>query len=557
MTRTTIAAIVLATAAAAQPAPEAQHHDTIAAPHRLGAGSTQRRLTLQQAVEIAIRSNLDVAIERANVDDAGQAIRGARGAFDPAMHWQSTAGDSNTPAPSVLQGADGILSQHNAGQTVSWQQKTPWNGLNFSAEFDASRITSANPFVSLTPFYTTQLAFTVTQPLVRGRAIDADRALIIIRRRNRDASAAELEARAIDVAAQVERSYWDLVAARRRVDVDLDAANLAKTQFEQNRRMIAAGSLPPVELSASEAELQARLDDLYRSTGDVTEVEDNLKSLLARDRHDGLWDEEIIPTDDGAATQPGLVELSEATSQALAHRPELKQIAANAAANEVSKQQNADQLKPQINLVANYTLAGLAGRVQSGADPFTSAMAPVYQRLDALSAQAGLPPLPQATLGALPGSVSGGLGGSLSNLFNGHYQTVQAGFTLDFTVHNRTAAANLESAAIAGKRLELMRARAEQAIEAQVRDALQALDTARQRVRAANAGERAAGDKLSSETRLFAAGESTNFLVLTRQNEFLDARLRCVDAETALWKAVSRYQAALGTTLSGRGIEVE
>lgn len=531
--------------------------DGITPPRRLGAGPTERRLTLQQAVEMAIRSNLDVAIERTNVDSAGQAIRAARGAFDPAMHWQSLTADSNTPSPSVLQGSDGILTQHSAGQTLSWHQKTPWNGLTIDAEFDANRTTSANPYLSLSPFYTSQLAITVTQPLWRGREMDAERALVQIRRKDRTASAAELEARAIDVAARVEQSYWDLVAARRQTAVDLEAANLAKTQLEQNKRMIAAGTLPTVELSAAESELQARLDDLYRSTGLVTEVEDNLKTLLAHDRRDGLWNEEIVPVDDGAAAPPAIIELAEATSQALARRPELKQLDASFAANEVAKQQNADLVKPQLNLVASYTLAGLAGHIRPGTDPFTTAVTPAYQRIDQLSAMAGLPPLAASSLGALPGSVAGGFGGSLSSLFGGNYQTAQAGFTLDFTVHNRAAAAGVETAAIAGKRLQLMRARAEQTIEAQVRDALQALDTARQRVRAAAAGAQAAGDKLASETRLFAAGGSTNFLVLTRQNEYSAARRRVVDAEASLWKAVSRYQAAVGTTLSGRGIEVE
>src|SRR5579872_3426739 len=130
--------VLLASPATAQPAAEA-----ITAPHRLGAGSTQRRLTLQQAVEMAIQSNLDVAIERTNIDDASQTVRAARGAFDPVMHWQSTAGDTNSPAPSLLDGANGILSQHNAGQSLSWQQKTPWNGLSFSAQFDANRVSSA------------------------------------------------------------------------------------------------------------------------------------------------------------------------------------------------------------------------------------------------------------------------------------------------------------------------------------------------------------------------------------------------------------------------------
>jgi HAE1 family hydrophobic/amphiphilic exporter-1 len=320
--------------------------------------------------------------------------------------------------------------------------------------------------------------------------------------------------------------------------------------------MIAAGTLPPVELPASEAELESRLDDLYRSTGQVTEVEDVLKTLLARERQDPLWNEEIVPLDARAADLPAVIELADAEAEALARRPELKQLDANRAANQVVQRQNADLLKPRADLVAGYTLAGLAGHIRA-ANPFTDALTPMYQRVDALSAAAGLPAVAAPASGTLPASMAGGLGGSLNSLFRGNYQSVQAGVSFDFTVHNRAAEANLATAAIASKRLQLMRARAEQAIEAQVRDALQALDTARQRMRAAEAGARAAGEKLASETRLFAAGGSTNFLVLTRQNEYSAARRLVVDAETSLGKAVSRYHAAVGSTLAAWGMTVE
>ncbi len=530
--------------------------DGVTAPRRLGAGAVERRLTLRAAVEIAIRSNLDVAIERTNVDTADQALRGARGSFDPVMRWQSQAADSNTPSPSILQGPDGILTQHSAGQTLGWHQKTPWNGLTVDAEFDANRTTSANPYVSLSPFYTTDLAVTVTQPLLRGRAVDSERALIKIRRHDRAASAAELEARAMDVASRVEQAYWDLVAARRVVEVDLEAADLAKTQLEQNRRMIAAGTLPPVELPAAEAELESRLDDLYRGTGQVTETEDVLKTLLARDRQDPLWDEEIVPVEGRSADLPAVIELAEAEAEALTRRPELKQLDANQAANDVVNRQNADLMKPRVDLVAGYTLAGLAGHIRAG-DPFTDALTPLYGRVDALSAAAGLPAVAVPAGTTLPASVAGGLGGSLNSLFRGNYQTVQVGVSLDLTVHNRAAEANLAEAAIASKRLRLMRVRAEQSIEAQVRDSLQALDTARQRMRAAEASARASSDKLASETRLFAAGGTTNFLVLTRQNEYSAARRRVVDAEASLGKAVSRYHATVGSTLAAWGMTVE
>ena len=529
----------------------------IAPPPRVGVGILERRLTLEQALELAFRANLDVAIERTNVDTASEGIRAARGGFDPVLRWQPSAGDSNTPVASSLDGAAGLLTQHSAGQSFAWHQKSPWNGLQLDAEFDSSRVTSANPFVSLSPFYTTQLTLTVTQPLLRGRALDGERALVRIRSNNRDASAAQLEIRALDVAARTELAYWDLVAARRQSSVDAEAANLAKAQLEQDRRKIAAGSLPSVELSAAEAALEARLDDLYRSTGAVTEAENNLKTLLTADRRDTLWDDQIVPADCGAVAPPVVIEVVEAMAEALRRRPELRVIDANLAANDVEKKQNADLVKPQMNLVASYSLAGLAGRIRQTPDPFTAVATPLYQRVDALSAAAGLPVLPTPATGVLPNSLGGGLGSSLSNLFGGSYQTFQAGVAFDFTIHNRAAEAGLAGSAVAEKRLHLMRDRAELAIQAQVRNALQSLETARQRMRAADAGAQAARDKLDSETRLFETGESTNFLVLTRQTDYSAARRRQVEADTAFNKAVSQYETALGTTLASRGIRVE
>jgi hydrophobic/amphiphilic exporter-1 (mainly G- bacteria), HAE1 family len=526
----------------------------VEAPRRVGITGGERRLTLQQAIEWAIRSNLDVAIERTNLESAEQAVEGARGVFDPDLRWQPLVGDSNTPTPSFLQGENGLVTQHNVGETFSWHEATPWNGLTLDASFGHNRTASADPYVALSPYYTSQLAFTVTQPLLRGRSIDAGRAQVIVRRKQRDASVAQLKAQAIDVAARVERAYWDLVAARRRVEVDTEAADLARVQLDQDRRMIAAGTLAPVELSAAEAELQARMDTLYQSSGAVTEAENQLKALLAHDTAEALWEDEIVPVDTGALAPPEVIELREAMDVAFAQRPELTALDANLAANEVDQRQNSDALKPRMDAVAGYTLAGLAGTVRATADPITAMAVPLYERVDALSAAQGLPLLPTPAANVLP---SGGFGSALSNMFRGNYQTFQAGVSFDFTVHNRTAAAALAESAITGKRLKLMRTRVEQAIQADIRNAMQALATARQRMRAADAGTRAAEEKLASETRLFASGESTNFLVLTRQNDYAAARRRQVDAETAFNQAVAQYQAALGVNLRARGIEVE
>jgi len=286
----------------------------------------------------------------------------------------------------------------------------------------------------------------------------------------------------------------------------------------------------------------------------VTEAENRLKTLLAHDGGEPLWADEIVPVDTGAVVPPEVIELREAMDVALAERPELKALDANLAANRAEQRQNADAIKPRMDLVAGYTLAGLAGRERTTPNPIEAMAVPLYERVDVLSAAEGLAALPTPATNTLP---AGGFGSAFSSLFGGNYQSFQAGVAFDFTVHNRAAESALAQSAIADKRLKLMRARTEQAIQAEIRNALQALATARQRMRAAEAGTRAAGEKLSSETRLFTSGESTNFLVLTRQNEYAAARRRQVDAETAFNQAVGQYQAALGENLRSRGIQLD
>ena len=104
--------------------------------------------------------------------------------------------------------------------------------------------------------------------------------------------------------------------------------------------------------------------------------------------------------------------------------------------------------------------------------------------------------------------------------------------------------------------LALEQARVEQVIEAQVRNAMQAIRTARQRIAAAEASEAAAKEKLDSETRLYQSGESTNFFVLTRQNEYLDARRRAVLAQLDFNKAMARLEQAQGNTLAAHGVKI-
>ena len=77
---------------------------------------------------------------------------------------------------------------------------------------------------------------------------------------------------------------------------------------------------------------------------------------------------------------------------------------------------------------------------------------------------------------------------------------------LDFTARNRTAQANYSTSLIEAKRLKYVQSQTEQNIEAQVRNALQSIQTARQRITAAEASERAAKENPANSSPCFLGG---------------------------------------------------
>ncbi len=527
-------------------------------PSRVGVGPVKRDLTLQEAVAMALKNNLEIEIERTNRNQAAQAVVGAQGYLDPRFRWLPTLDRHNQPTENALFGQNGKLSNNQLLQNFYLRQRLPWYGADVHADFTNRRTSTNNPFASLNPFITSELNIGITQPLFRNRLIDRERAQLTVRQKSVDLSQIDFELRVIDIALRVEQAYWDLVAARQAVEVRADAVKVAREQLDRNRRQIDAGVLPPVELAASEAELQRRLDSWYASVNLVTETENALKSLLATDRRSPVWGEEILPIEHKTVSgPPEIFDLRESADLAVKQRPEVRSVAVRQQINQVEKEQNANLVKPQVNLVASYINTGLAGTLQPGENPFSASSRLSAERLNELSARAGLPPIPTVSFGQTPGSLVGGYGQTLSNLFGGNYQSVQVGLEVELPIRNREARSNLVQSNIVERRLKLQQAQIEQVIEAQVRNAYQAIQTARQRMAAAAASARAANEKLASEIRLFQSGESTNFLVLTRQNEFADSRQREVAATLEFNKAVARLDQALGNTLKRHSITLQ
>lgn len=517
---------------------------------RVGVGTTQRRLTLNEAVEMALKNNLDLEVQKVDRAVADKSLLAQKGVYDPVLRYSPSIVRANTPTSSSFAPASGKQTDTTWLNPLSVSQKSPWYGGQGSVAFEDDRYETNNPFTALSPYYSTKLSINYTQPLFRNFKVDRDRTELRVRAKAIEIAKTDLELRTISTLNAVEQAYWNLVAAREDVQVSDDFVGQARLNLGLNKRQIAAGTLAPVELAASEAELQRRIDTYYQALNTLTVAENVLKTLVAGDRGSEIWNEEIIPADTSAKSAPSADELRTLVDKAMVQRPELKQIAQRLQQNDYQKAYSAEQRKPQIDVVVGYAANGLGGSVNTAPNPLGNLNAPLYERLNVLSAAAGLPPISASGFGGPNPIFIGGNGRSLSKLFTGSYSTYQAAVNIDLNLRNRTADANYGTSLLNERRLKLQAKQAEQSIQSQVRDAMQGVESARSRITAAEASARAAQEKLDSETRLFQTGESTNFLVLTRQNELNDSRRRLVVARLELNRAVAQLEVALGETLA-------
>jgi outer membrane protein TolC len=518
----------------------------------------QHPLGLRDALSMALANNKDIEVARENVRIAEFDLLGAHGAYDPRLSMTSFYERIENPISSFLSGGqNGSTIQSDYTGAARLEGQTPVLGGSYRLDFSSIRLTTNNEFVALNPQYPTSLSFSYTQPLWRGLKIDNTRRQIQIARKNLSLTDAQFRQRAIDTIANVQRAYWDLVFALRSLQVQRDAVTVAQTQLTHNKRLVQEGQLAPIDIVAAEAQISTYEQGVFSALEEVSRAENNLKHLIAENQSSALWNESIVPTDPVDLQVPA-VSLADALQTAKENRPELQQATVVKEINEIDQRYFKNQTKPAIDLVGTYGVNGLAGSISTaGVNPFTSSSLQVRQRVDELSAIAGLDPLPIVPPQTFSPDLLGGYGQSLQNLAANRYSNFRVGVQINLPLRNRTAEAQLGRSLVEGERIATQREQLEQAIQVDVRNALQSVRSAEARLRAAVATREANEQQFASEQRKLDAGQSTTFLVLERQTALTTSRGLELKAQTDLNKAIADLQRATGNSLSVNSIVVK
>jgi outer membrane protein len=517
----------------------------------------QKPLTLREAITLALENNKDIEVTRQNVRVAEFDLQAADGIYQPRFFAQSFYERSTTPTASLFGGgANGEITQSNFATNAQFQGSERRFGGTYQVQFNNSRLSSTNLFNTLNPTFTSNLTFQYTQPLFRGRRFDQNRRQIEIAKRNLSLTDTQFRQRSIEIIVNVQRAYWDLTFNLRNLQVQRDGVRDAKEQLEHNRRLVEEGQLAPSDIIASETQVANFEQNVYLALDEVNRAENNLKNLIAENKNDTLWNFSIVPTDSVDLDAPNTT-LPEALDVALANRPELEINETQRDINKIDQRFFREQTKPQIDLVATYNLAGLAGTPTNFVNPFGGSSLSLQQNFNALAQRTGNPDLivPPAPTQPVPPGLTGGNFSSITDIFANRYPTYRVGVQINFPFASQTSKAQLGRSLVEGERIQTQREQIEQAIQADVRNALQSIRTAEARLRSAAIARENSERQYTSEQRKLDAGQSDVYKVLERQTALTTARSNELRAQTDLNKSIAELQRATGNSLKANDVE--
>ncbi|HKX29460.1 MAG TPA: TolC family protein, partial [Blastocatellia bacterium] len=435
-------------ALAALPAPAVPAQDAAPVERRVGVDPARRLLlTMRDAMLMALENNRELEVERLNVQMTGFDLMAAQGFYDPALSTSFYYDRRNTPVASVLAGGSngGLLTDDLAGSATLTQRIQRQGGL-LQAGFNQDRATTQNTFNSLNPQFNSTLNLTFTQPLWRNREIDQGRRQIQITKKRLDLSDSQFRQRAIEIIAQVQRAYWDLVFARRDREIKRESVELARTQLQHNERLVEAGTLAPADITSARVELERRADEAEAAVDTIQRAENALKTLMLQPNSLEGWQSELVPVEQPQVDPTEMLPLPDAVKLAFQNRPEMEQYRLRDDLNRIDVDFYRNQSKPQIDFFVNYGTIGLAGDPRTEGNFFSQSNAALTQRVNDLSTLAGLMPLPTGFNASLPDFMIGGSGRSLANLFKNDFRTWRVGLTINLPLRNRTAVAQLNRA---------------------------------------------------------------------------------------------------------------
>ena len=322
------------------------------------------RLSLRDAVVLTLENNSEVRVRETQVENSKFTLLGAHAPFDPVVTSTDNIIASISPPYTFLQGTGSTnvnykstskFLQFNYSQTFE-------TGTNVLGGFTSSINSSNSSFFLFNPYTASTLNFQLTQPLLRNGWFSANRAPLIIARRNLQLSRASFAAEVNNNILQAVNQYWAVVQARGILDVARSSMDAAEATYKRDKRALELGALPPLDIYRSESQVASRRVQVIQSEYALRQAEDAFRLTIGanQDPFFQALDLDLTETPE-AGNDLRKIDAASALQAALTKRPEFEAARVALARDETQLRLARNHLLPQLDLMALYATNGLGG----------------------------------------------------------------------------------------------------------------------------------------------------------------------------------------------------
>lgn len=545
------------------------------------------RLTLKDAIELALENNLDLAIARYNLpiadtdilrtrgggtfrgvntgvvqgtpgggvggygagasgagaggtsSGAGGAGAGASGlvqstlgagtsvsSYDPILRINTGLEDLSQPLDNrQLNGVDSLRTR--TGQAgFSFNQALP-TGAAFSFSLDTGRRTSNSIYTTLSPVLNSSFRVSMRQELLAGFGFGPNLRYLRIARNNKRISDIAFREQVSATVTQIQNMYWNLVNAYEQARVSEQSLQFAQRSLDNAQKQLQLEAVPAMDVLRAEAEVSRCDQELTVARTNLELQESLMKNALTRNLDDpALEAMPVIPAEQISSSEfSAPAPLPELLAAALQNRPDLAETDIDLQNRQISRKAARNALLPSLSLNAAYSGSGLAGELN-----------PLYQ---------GSSDAPTT------------MGGALANTFNNSYPDYYVGLNLQIPLRNRVAKADQYRSELEYRQAELRREQLKKQIRIEVRNARYALVQSRARVESARKARDLASRTFAIAQKELELGAGSHLQVLTAQRDLALAEQRLAEAVTTCEKDRVELTRATGTTLEQNQISIE
>ncbi len=384
-------------------------------------------------------------------------------------------------------------SYDNKIHSVALEQQTPFHGISYFTKY---RI-GANDFPSYNNNYLTaelgELSAGITIPLLRDRAIDEPRAELQQAELERLMANPFVQRVRIELFRDGAQAYWKWVATMQKYQIAKQLLKVAEDRNEGIREKARLGQIADIEVKVNDRTIASRRAKLVAAERAMQQAGIKL-SLFYRDGGGSpvLPPLNITPPEFPKTRAPNVRMVTKDVQIAWDQRPELREL-----------QLMQQQVQVKLRLSENQLLPGLYFSAYAAED----------------------------------------MGKGKSFLDRNTYV---ASLTLDVPIQRRKARGKtIEARAKLGQLVAKQRLNLDK-IQAEVRDAVSALDRAYALVQQLEANVKLAREVAEAEREKFRLGTSTIVIVNLQELAAFEAELDLVNALTIYFMAYADYRAALG-----------